>query len=125
MESPPGPNRGRRRDLRTSPGSLAPTQPEAAGCHRFDDLRRPQPRRSGQSYGLLGNHRLVVFVYRSRKAQNAAPRFAKEDAMNNRELDDLLRAGKVPEVPEDYWDEFPGDVTRIARSCPSSANVTR
>jgi len=45
--------------------------------------------------------------------------------MNNRELNDLLRAVKVPEPPQDYWDEFPGDLTRIARPSPSSAQVTR
>src|SRR5438034_7083998 len=125
MESAPGPNRGKRRDLRTSPGGLAPTQSEAAGCHHFDNLRRPQPRRSGQNHALLRNHRVVVFVYRSRKAENPAARFAKEGGMNNRELNDLLRAVKVPEPPQDYWDEFPGDLTRIARPSPSSAQVTR
>lgn len=36
--------------------------------------------------------------------------------MNNRELDELLREVKVPEPPASYWQEFPGDVTRIART---------
>jgi hypothetical protein len=67
----------------------------------------------------------VVFVYRSRKAENPVAGFAKEEFMNNRELNDLLRAAKLPEPPEDYWDQFPGDLTRIARSSQSSARVTR
>src|SRR5260370_5479561 len=36
--------------------------------------------------------------------------------MNNRQLDELLRKVKVPEPHASYWQEFPGDVTRIARS---------
>jgi hypothetical protein len=36
--------------------------------------------------------------------------------MNNRRLDALLRSVKVPEPPQKYWEEFPGDVIRVARS---------
>ncbi len=36
--------------------------------------------------------------------------------MNNRQLDEILRTAKVPDPAQKYWDEFPGDVTRISRS---------
>src|SRR5689334_4878510 len=39
--------------------------------------------------------------------------------MNNRELDELLGKVKVPEPPASYWQEFPGDVARVARTSPA------
>src|SRR5262249_20921322 len=38
--------------------------------------------------------------------------------MNNRQLDELLRKAKVPEPPASYWEEFPNEATRIARTSP-------
>jgi hypothetical protein len=47
--------------------------------------------------------------------------------MNNRELDELLRKASVPQAPESYWREFPGDVVRMAtngaRGATSATNV--
>jgi hypothetical protein len=38
--------------------------------------------------------------------------------MNNRQLDELLHKATVPEPPASYWEEFPSEVTRIARTSP-------
>jgi hypothetical protein len=66
----------------------------------------------------------MVSVYRARQIESSIAGFATEDRMNNRELNDLLREAKVPEPSQSYWENFPGDVTRIARSSPSGKTTS-
>ena len=41
--------------------------------------------------------------------------------MNNHELKQLLQGASVPKPPQGYWEQFPGDVMRIARASHAGA----
>jgi len=97
------------------------TLPANSGPPSCCDLRRAQPRQSGENSGLLRNHGFLARICPAPEIETAVER-PKEDSMNDSDLDKQLKAARVPARDEDYWESFPRLVSAKLRTVPGEAS---